>query len=101
VQHVWSEGDTVPSGHGLNTAEFLKITNQKEMHQTRRRLAMGLLLLLSIMALVPTIALVLGHWTYFTVAQFSQLDLVFTPVVALASAAFGFFFASDQRDQGR
>jgi len=53
------------------------------------------------MTILPVLALLLGYWTHFTVDQFKELGLFFTPIVTLASAAFGFFFASDERDRRR
>ncbi|GAB2807545.1 hypothetical protein [Streptomyces daliensis] len=70
---------------------------QKILDETRRTLAVGMLWLVAAIALLPTLALVLAHWTHFSIEAYRELSLVFTPVVALASAAFGFFFASDER----
>ena len=72
---------------------------KKIIDETRRTLAVGMLLLVAAMALLPTIGLILTHWTQFTTDDYKELSLVFTPVVALASAAFGFFFASDERNR--
>ncbi|KKD02464.1 hypothetical protein [Streptomyces sp. WM6386] len=70
---------------------------KKIIDETRRTLAVGMLWLVSVIAVMPTAALVLNHWTHFSTEAYRELSLVFTPVVALASAAFGFFFASDER----
>ncbi|MGW3100321.1 hypothetical protein ACWDCC_43605 [Streptomyces sp. NPDC001102] len=69
----------------------------KVLDETRRTLAVGMLWLVAVMAVMPTLALVLTHWTHFKTDDYRELSLVFTPVVALTSAAFGFFFASDER----
>ncbi|MET9116636.1 hypothetical protein ABZX38_20915 [Streptomyces longwoodensis] len=69
----------------------------KVLDATRRTLAVGMLWLVAVMAVMPTLALVLTHWTHFKTDDYRELSLVFTPVVALTSAAFGFFFASDER----
>ena len=66
---------------------------------TRHKLAMGMLVLVGLLALLPTLAMIGGRWTHFSYESFRALNLVFTPVVALASAAFGFFFASDDRNR--
>ncbi|MFL4910770.1 hypothetical protein ACJ6WF_48700 [Streptomyces sp. MMS24-I2-30] len=72
---------------------------KKILDETRRTLAVGMLWLVAAMALLPTIGLVLTHWTHFGTDAYRELSLVFTPVVALTSAAFGFFFASDDRNR--
>ncbi|MFD8034821.1 hypothetical protein ACFV3F_40075 [Streptomyces sp. NPDC059717] len=72
---------------------------KKIIDETRRTLAVGMLLLVAAMALLPTLALILTHWTHFGTDAYRELSLVFTPVVALTSAAFGFFFASDDRNR--
>ncbi|MBO0652965.1 hypothetical protein J1792_09225 [Streptomyces triculaminicus] len=70
---------------------------ERHMSETRRTLAVGLLWLVGLLTGVPTLALVLGHWTHFKSDDYREISLVITPIVALASAAFGFFFASDER----
>ncbi|MEV0443055.1 hypothetical protein AB0I84_11330 [Streptomyces spectabilis] len=89
--------DEPPSPAGLDTENWLKISKQRHMNETRRTLALGLFWLVCVLAVVPSLALVFGHWTHFKADNYRELSLVFTPVVALASAAFGFFFASDER----
>ncbi len=74
---------------------------QDDLHRTRRWLAIALFWLVAVMTILPVLALLLGYWTHFTVDQFKELGLFFTPIVTLASAAFGFFFASDERDRRR
>ncbi|MFD5234333.1 hypothetical protein ACFWJ5_38635 [Streptomyces qaidamensis] len=69
-----------------------------KIDETRHKLAMGMLYLVGLVAVLPTLALMLGRWTKFTPEAFREVALVFTPVVALTSAAFGFFFASDDRN---
>lgn len=64
---------------------------------TRHRIAVGLLLILVTMALLPTLALILNQWIGFSDAEFREINLLFTPIVALASAAFGFYFASPSK----
>ncbi|MGV2919363.1 hypothetical protein [Streptomyces alfalfae] len=66
--------------------------------ETRHKLAMGMLWLVGIVAVLPTLALMASRWTDFTADAYREVALVFTPVVALTSAAFGFFFASDDRN---
>ncbi|MEV7781326.1 hypothetical protein [Kitasatospora sp. NPDC088351] len=100
-QHVLSENDE-PSRRGLNTNDFLlEVNNQKHMSQTRRLLAVGLLWIMGLLAVIPTIALVLGRWTHFGGEQLQAFAVLFTPVMALASAAFGFFFASEGSNRRR
>ncbi|WP_221348541.1 hypothetical protein [Streptomyces beigongshangae] len=72
---------------------------KKILDETRRTLAVGMLSLVAVIAVLPTLALVLARWTHFSTEAYRELSLVFTPVVALASAAFGFFFASDERNR--
>ncbi|MFJ3826040.1 hypothetical protein [Streptomyces nodosus] len=72
---------------------------KKIIDETRRTLAVGMLWLVAAMAVLPTIGLVLTHWTHFGTDHYRELSLIFTPVVALTSAAFGFFFASDERNR--
>ncbi|GHH78648.1 hypothetical protein GCM10018793_29690 [Streptomyces sulfonofaciens] len=91
--------DEPPSPTGLNTEHWLRISKQRHMNETRTRLATGLFWLVSVLAIVPSLALVFARWTHFTADAYRELGLVFTPVVALASAAFGFFFASDERNR--
>ncbi|MDF3291554.1 hypothetical protein [Streptomyces silvisoli] len=93
--------DVAPAPAGTGTDDFLKIRTQEHMNETRRALAKGMLWMVGILAVFPMVALVFGHWTHFTVDSFRELSLVFTPVVALASAAFGFFFASDDRNRDK
>jgi hypothetical protein len=69
----------------------------KHIDETRRTLAVGMLWLVAVVAVLPTIGLILTHWTHFGTEAYREVSLVFTPVVALTSAAFGFFFASDDR----
>ena len=68
---------------------------------TRHRLALGMLWMVGLVAGFPTLALMATRWTHFTTDQYKEVSLVFTPIVALTSAAFGFFFASDERDRNR
>ncbi|WP_030686716.1 hypothetical protein [Streptomyces sp. NRRL B-1347] len=91
--------DEPPSAAGLDTENWLKISKQRHMNETRRVLALGLFWLVCVLAVVPSLALVFSHWTHFKADNYRELSLVFTPVVALASAAFGFFFASDERSR--
>ncbi|QDQ12322.1 hypothetical protein [Streptomyces spectabilis] len=91
--------DEPPSAAGLDTENWLKISKQRHMNETRRTLALGLFWLVCVLAVVPSLALVFSHWTRFEADNYRELSLVFTPVVALASAAFGFFFASDERNR--
>ncbi|MFF8991682.1 hypothetical protein ACF09H_17395 [Streptomyces sp. NPDC014983] len=72
---------------------------KKIIDRTRRTLAVGMLWLVAALALLPTIGLIFTHWTHFSTDDYKELSLVFTPVVALTSAAFGFFFASDERNR--
>lgn len=73
---------------------------QQSMHQTRTLLALGLLILVGLLALVPTIALMFGTKLHFNAESYREVNSMFTPVIALASAAFGFFFASsDDRNR--
>ncbi|WP_406154593.1 hypothetical protein OG806_49440 [Streptomyces sp. NBC_00882] len=69
------------------------------MDKTREKIALRLLWLVAILAVVPTLALIFSRWSSFTDDQFRELTLVFTPVVALGSAAFGFYFGSNKDDQ--
>ncbi|MCX4564678.1 hypothetical protein OHA02_52325 [Streptomyces phaeochromogenes] len=71
----------------------------KHIDETRRTLAVGMLWLVAVVAVLPTIGLILSHWTHFGTEAYREVALVFTPVVALTSAAFGFFFASDDRNR--
>ncbi len=83
-----------------NTDDFIRLADyeeRKDRQVTRRKLAFGLLQLVAVLAVFPTLALIFKHWTKFTAEDFRELSLIFTPVVALASAAFGFFFASDSQ----
>ncbi|NGO71188.1 hypothetical protein [Streptomyces boncukensis] len=73
-------------------------TPEMHIHQTRRALAIRLFWLVAVVAVLPILALILQRWTKFTEADFREVSTLFTPVVALASAAFGFFFGSDQRN---
>ncbi|MGW6016341.1 hypothetical protein, partial [Streptomyces sp. NPDC055210] len=59
----------------------------------------GMLWLVAVVAVLPTLGLILTHWTHFGTEAYREVSLVFTPVVALTSAAFGFFFASDDRNR--
>lgn len=79
--------------------ETARLLAPHNIHETRHRLAMGMLGLVAVLAVLPVIALILGPWTKFDDESFREISLVFTPVVALASAAFGFFFASDDRNR--
>ncbi|WP_433573945.1 hypothetical protein [Streptomyces sp. CA-251247] len=82
----------------LGDAELLGAHDtERHMYETRRKLAMGLLWLVGALASLPTVALIFGHWLHFKSDDYREVSLVFTPIVALASAAFGFFFASDER----
>ncbi|MFD7407765.1 hypothetical protein ACFV7R_35055 [Streptomyces sp. NPDC059866] len=72
---------------------------QEGMHRTRTRLAMGLLILVGVLALAPTVALIFGKQLEFTTDAYREVSAMFTPLIALASAAFGFFFASDDRNR--
>ncbi|MFE5680253.1 hypothetical protein ACFQ7B_35585 [Streptomyces erythrochromogenes] len=65
--------------------------------KTRRVIALGLLGLLGFLAVAAFAALIFGSWPKFTAEQFRELNLFFTPIVALASAAFGFYFGSDPK----
>ncbi|GAA5707653.1 hypothetical protein AQJ43_36750 [Streptomyces avermitilis] len=80
-----------------DTKDPVKKGKPETIDETRRTLAVGMLWLVAVIAVLPTIALVAAHWTHFSTDAYRELGLVFTPVVALASAAFGFFFASDER----
>ncbi|MGW6009216.1 hypothetical protein [Streptomyces sp. NPDC055210] len=71
----------------------------KHIDETRRTLAVGMLWLVAVVAVLPTLGLILTHWTHFGTEAYREVSLVFTPVVALTSAAFGFFFASDDRNR--
>ncbi|MGA4850868.1 hypothetical protein ACOBQB_33215 [Streptomyces sp. G5(2025)] len=77
--------------------EVVGLREPRKIDETRHTLAMGLLWLVGLIAGAPTLALLAGHWTHFSTEAYREVSLVFTPVVALASAAFGFFFASDDR----
>ncbi|WP_405877964.1 hypothetical protein [Streptomyces sp. NBC_00005] len=73
---------------------------QQSMHRTRTWLALGLLILVGLLALAPTVALIFGDTLHFTAEAYREVNSMFTPVIALASAAFGFFFASsDDRNR--
>ncbi|WP_225850259.1 hypothetical protein [Streptomyces sp. HPF1205] len=74
-------------------------TKELHMSETRRTLAVGLLWVVAGLSGVPTAALIAGHWLHFTGDDYQKVSLMFTPIVALASAAFGFFFASDERNR--
>ncbi|MFE6165970.1 hypothetical protein ACFQ7F_44535 [Streptomyces sp. NPDC056486] len=65
---------------------------------TRHKLAIGMLWMVGLIAGLPTITLLAARWTHFSTDAYREVSLVFTPVVALTSAAFGFFFASDDRN---
>ncbi|MDP5317360.1 hypothetical protein [Streptomyces poriferorum] len=80
-------------------SETARLLAPHNIHETRHRLAMGMLGLVALLAVLPVLALIAGRWTKFDDESFRELSLVFTPVVALASAAFGFFFASDDRNR--
>jgi hypothetical protein len=69
------------------------------MHKTRTSLALGLLILVALLALAPTFALMFGDKLHFNTESYREVNSMFTPVIALASAAFGFFFASDDRNR--
>jgi hypothetical protein len=70
---------------------------QTSLHATRTWLAIGFFWLVAVMTMLPIGALVFSHWSHFTVDEFKELGLFFTPIVTLAGAAFGFFFATDDR----
>ncbi|GAA2090816.1 hypothetical protein GCM10009801_56050 [Streptomyces albiaxialis] len=72
-------------------------TPEMHIHETRRALALRLFWLVGVIAVLPVLALIFQRWTKFSDADFREVSTLFTPVVALASAAFGFFFGSDQR----
>ena len=73
---------------------------QQSMHKTRTWLALGLLILVGLLALAPTTALMFGNKLHFNAESYREVNSMFTPVIALASAAFGFFFASsDDRNR--
>lgn len=90
--------ENVQPNSTLGDAELVG-SHDTELHlyETRRKLAMGLLWLVGALASLPTVALIFGHWLHFKSDDYREVSLVFTPIVALASAAFGFFFASDER----
>jgi hypothetical protein len=90
--------ENVEPNSTLGDAELVG-SRDTELHlyETRRKLAMGLLWLVGALAGLPTVALIFGHWLHFKSDDYREVSLVFTPIVALASAAFGFFFASDER----
>ncbi|MCY1649260.1 MULTISPECIES: hypothetical protein [Streptomyces] len=97
VEELTDDSTPLPGG---GTADFVRYADYEERRDkqlTRRKLAFGLLQLVALLAIVPTLALTFKHWTKFTSEDFRELGLIFTPVVALASAAFGFFFASDSQ----
>ncbi|MFD8440352.1 hypothetical protein ACFV2I_35510 [Streptomyces microflavus] len=99
VEELTDDSTPLPGG---GTADFVRYADYEERRDkqlTRRKLAFGLLQLVALLAIVPTLALTFKHWTKFTSEDFRELGLIFTPVVALASAAFGFFFASDSQRQ--
>ncbi|WP_210582854.1 hypothetical protein [Streptomyces sp. GESEQ-4] len=90
----FEEDDQPDTGRTVLSKPF---NPQEGMHKTRTRLAMGLLILVGVLALAPTIALIFGDGLQFTTEDYREVNSMFTPVIALASAAFGFFFASDDR----
>jgi hypothetical protein len=90
----FEENDQPDTGRTVVSKPF---NPQEGMHKTRTRLAMGLLILVGVLALAPTIALIFGDRLHFTSEDYREVNSMFTPVIALASAAFGFFFASDDR----
>ncbi|MEW6747903.1 MAG: hypothetical protein AB1486_34720 [Planctomycetota bacterium] len=63
---------------------------------TRRHLALGLLIILGIMALSGQGAYIAG---LLTADEFRDLSTLFTPVVTLAGAAFGFFFGRESAER--
>ncbi|MFF9221478.1 hypothetical protein [Streptomyces viridosporus] len=79
-------------------AETAAFVGPHKIDETRHKLAMGMLWLVGLVAVLPTLALMASRWTNFTAEAYREVALVFTPVVALTSAAFGFFFASDDRN---
>ena len=56
---------------------------------TRRLLAMGLLVLVGVIALAAEAAVIFHA---IAITDLSDLSVIFTPIVTLAGAAFGFFF---------
>jgi hypothetical protein len=88
----FNEDVTPLSGNPVRTSSI-----EWDVQKTRRWLALGLLVLVGLLSFVPTVALIFGDKLHFTSEEYREVTSMVTPVVALASAAFGFFFASDDR----
>lgn len=90
--------DTRPAA-GLELPYSQRTLEQREL--TRRHLALGLLVLVGAAALLPELAFIFNRWTRLDAKELEDLSIFFTPLVTLASAAFGFFFGSERLDSER
>jgi hypothetical protein len=93
VEELSEDYDPRPSA-GLQLPYQEQTLEQREL--TRRHLALGLLVVVGAAALIPELAFVLKRWTQLDAKEFQDLSIFFTPLVTLASAAFGFFFGSER-----
>lgn len=85
--------DVRPSGRGVEVSSFLQVKDRAR-ERTRRHLAVGLLVLVGMMALAAEAAYIFGK---IPGDGLREVSVLFTPVVTLASAAFGFFFGREIR----
>ncbi|WP_405717259.1 hypothetical protein OG607_44970 [Streptomyces sp. NBC_01537] len=81
-----------PPAPSAGLGGIVRLQPPPHREHTRRFLAIGLLLLVALQVLLAETAFVFDK--DFTPEKFRELSLLFTPVVTLASAAFGFFFGS-------
>jgi hypothetical protein len=97
IEELTEDFDPRPAA-GLQLPYEERTLEQREL--TRRHLALGLLVLVGAAALLPELAFVLKRWTRLDAKEFQDLAIFFTPLVTLASAAFGFFFGSERDNSG-
>jgi hypothetical protein len=81
-----------PPAPSAGLGGIVRLEPPPHREHTRRFLAIGLLVLVALQVLFAEAAFVFDK--DFTAEKFRELSLLFTPVVTLASAAFGFFFGS-------
>jgi hypothetical protein len=85
--------DVNPSGEGVRLDSFVQF-KERGRERTRRHLAVGLLILVAVMAVAGEAAFIFGR---ISADGIREVSILFTPIVTLASAAFGFFFGRDGR----
>ncbi|MFJ6900548.1 hypothetical protein [Streptomyces hokutonensis] len=61
---------------------------------TRQVIAYSLVGLVALLSIAGTGALIASNWTNFKTDQLKELTIFLSPIITLASAAFGFYFGS-------